>query len=277
MAEWICQRCVYPVSYLLCATRYCHLTLSRVCLWPLYRLRIQTCIIIPDELSFRLWSASQVNSVNITVLSLSLVITALFVTMMPRQRLQNVLSGNFSFHLFHDFLTVLSFLSVSIVLSIPSSVHLGFLSRFLICGEVTVKSTDALPLSLRVCHLRARKTIGSNLVSLSCCLGEWVSRANQQLYLWPAEENLGDPISCTNTHDRTPAHKTHAKVHHSRTTLPDMVSHTHTHWHSWLCVCCFYFWHRQVQLCTGVHMQTHTYVVMSIHPNTCAKVRHRNT
>ena len=56
------------LRWLICSAWYCHLTLNWVGFWPSYRLHIHTFIIIPDESSFRLWSASQVNFVNITQL-----------------------------------------------------------------------------------------------------------------------------------------------------------------------------------------------------------------
>lgn len=64
-----------------------------------------------------------------------------------------------------------------------------------------------------------------------------------------------ETLSHAHTHDSTPAHK---KVHHSCTTPPDMVPHTHIHRAGFMCA--VYFWHQQVQLCTGVHMVSRQYI-----------------
>lgn len=98
-----------------------------------------------------------------------------------------------TFQTFSPSLSVNALPQLSITLSVhQSAFSLGFLS-------VKRLQYNLQTLSLPVCHLQARKTIGSNLVSLSCCHSERVTSANQQRYLWRAEENLGDPISCTHT------------------------------------------------------------------------------
>ena len=130
-----------------------------------------------------------------------------------------------------------------------------------------------LLLSLSFCrHLQGRKTIGPNLVSLSCCHRECVSSANQQLYLWPAEENLGDPISCT--HTRTwylqSAHKMHKPLMHQTFYC--------THAFIRLGWCALFL----PQAGAAVHRCPHAdilcmYVIFSIHSSIYAQVRHTHT
>lgn len=118
--------------------------------------------------------------------------------MTPRWRCYDIFSGFWTISLPRDFLTFSPSLSTHCYPSSHPSMwafFLGFLS-----ARKLQYSLQSLSLSLILSvTCRPGKTIGSNLVSLSCCHGEWVSSANQQLYLWPAEENLGDPISCTHT------------------------------------------------------------------------------
>lgn len=113
--------------------------------------------------------------------------------------LELVLSGLFipgcTLHLPHDFLTSLPpCLSANCYPSLHQAIR-AFSLGFSSVKKLQYSPQTLLSLSLILsCHLQAMETIGSNLVSLSCCHGEWVSSSNQQLYLWPAEANLGDPI-----------------------------------------------------------------------------------
>lgn len=147
-------------------------------------------------------------------------------------------------------------------LSIHPSPFLGFLSRGML--QVQPTHTDSLFLPL-VGHLGAEKTIGSNLVSLSFSHSGWVSRANQQLYLWPAEENLGDPIS--STHTGTHMHMTGYLLTY-QTTHRQIASNTYTQLELGSCV---------LVAKAGEHMQTYIYVVLTAHLNKGVKVWHTHT
>lgn len=147
-------------------------------------------------------------------------------------------------------------------LSIHPSPFLGFLSRGML--QVQPTHTDSLFLPL-VGHLGAEKTIGSNLVSLSFSHSGWVSRANQQLYLRPAEENLGDPIS--STHTGTHMHMTGYLLAY-QTTHRHIASNTYTQLELGSCV---------LLAKAGEHMQTYIYVVLTAHLNKGVKVWHTHT
>lgn len=134
--------------------------------------------------------------------------------------------------------------------------------------------TCALSLSHPVCHLRATKTIGSNLVSLSCCLlSRFLAPTNS--FISDLQRKTWETLSHAHTHTHTIGYL-HTKVHPTCTTPPDIVLPAHT------CIepGVFVLSNSGTSRCScaQVSMCRHTCtVILSIHPKTCAEVRHTHT
>lgn len=199
--------------------------------------------------------------------------------MTPRWRCYDIFSGFWTISLPRDLLTFSPSLSTHCY---PSS-HPSMWAFFL--GFLSVRklqySLQSLSLSLILSVTCRPGKLLALILYLSAVATVSGFPAPTNSFISDLQRKTWETLSHAHTHDWTPAHKIHAKVHHSRTTLPDIVPHTHntnSHSHSQVYVCCFYFWHKQVQLSqVRKCMQTYMYVILSEHPNMCASVRHMHS
>lgn len=182
------------IHSLICTTWYCHWILTWVCSWPLNWLPHPRFFL---KHSWRMCTISYNQPVCAQTFLKK------YLSPCPTRFLHHNVTMvkvtrhvQWNFKIARDFLIFSPTPSTYCYVALHPSIWASSLDFISMKG---VQSTVAPAPSHPVCRGMAAKTIGSNLVSLSCCHNEWVSSANQQLYLWPAEKNLVDLIPCAHT------------------------------------------------------------------------------